>query len=270
MSSQVLPKQQDSALDSWIRLIRGYASVTRAMSAELVAEHGLTINDYEALLHLSQAEEGRMRRVDLAGLLLLTASGVTRLLDGLEAAGLVERASCARDRRVTYAVLTDAGRTRAAPGLGVTRRRRPGVLRGALQRTRSSSSSRACSVGFPAPPTRATKPARRLAAAAAHSLELLPRLVVERVAEMMRRLLAVRDGFHLADEGCGRALLNLLTRRAAHRAVGGDEADDLGGPVLGGESLEHRVGVLRVTHLERAVRLVRPGAVEDEVARARP
>ena len=112
MSSQVLLKQQDSALDSWIRLIRGHASVTRAMSAELVAEHGLTINDYEALLHLSQAEEGQMRRVDLAGLLLLTASGVTRLLDGLEAAGLVERASCARDRRVTYAVLTDAGRTR--------------------------------------------------------------------------------------------------------------------------------------------------------------
>jgi DNA-binding MarR family transcriptional regulator len=107
-----LTQQQDSALDSWIRLIRGYASVTRAMSAELEAEHGLTINDYEALLHLSRAEEGRMRRVDLAGLLLLTASGVTRLLDGLEASGLVERASCASDRRVTYAVLTDAGRTR--------------------------------------------------------------------------------------------------------------------------------------------------------------
>ena len=60
MSSQVLTKQQDFALDSWIRLIRGYASATRAMSAELVVEHGLTINDYEALLHLSKAEEGRM------------------------------------------------------------------------------------------------------------------------------------------------------------------------------------------------------------------
>ena len=112
MSSQVLLQQQDSALDSWIRLIRGYASVTRAMSAELEADHGLTINDYEALLHLSRAEGGRMRRVDLAGLLLLTASGVTRLLDGLEATGLVERAACASDRRVTYAVLTDAGRAR--------------------------------------------------------------------------------------------------------------------------------------------------------------
>ena len=82
------------------------------MSAQLVAEHGLTINDYECLLHLAQADKGRMRRIDLAERLILTPSGVTRLLDGLEAAGLVERASCASDRRVTYAVLTEAGRTR--------------------------------------------------------------------------------------------------------------------------------------------------------------
>ena len=112
MSSQVLSQQQDSALDSWIRLIRGHASVTRTISAQLVAEHGLTINDYEALLHLAKAEDGRMRRVDLAEQLILTASGVTRLLDGLEAGGLVERASCASDRRVAYAVLTESGRTK--------------------------------------------------------------------------------------------------------------------------------------------------------------
>ena len=94
------------------RLIRAHASLTRELSARLITEHGLTINDYEALLHLSRAEGGRMRGVDLAGELLVTASGVTRLLDGLETAGLVERASCASDRRVAYAVLTDAGRTR--------------------------------------------------------------------------------------------------------------------------------------------------------------
>jgi MarR family transcriptional regulator, 2-MHQ and catechol-resistance regulon repressor len=73
-------------------------------------EHGLTINDFEALLHLSRADGGRMRRVDLAEGLLLTASGVTRLLDGLEAAGYVERAACDSDRRVVYAVITDKGR----------------------------------------------------------------------------------------------------------------------------------------------------------------
>ncbi len=88
--------------------------MTRAMNADLLNEHGLTINDFEALMHLSRAEDGRMRRVDLAEGLLLTASGVTRLLDGLEAAGYVERAACASDRRVVYAVITDAGREKLA------------------------------------------------------------------------------------------------------------------------------------------------------------
>jgi DNA-binding MarR family transcriptional regulator len=84
------------------------------LSAQLVADHGLTINDLEALLRLAHAEDRRLRRVDLAEALLLTASGVTRLLDGLESAGFVERATCASDRRVVYAVLTDAGRAKLA------------------------------------------------------------------------------------------------------------------------------------------------------------
>jgi DNA-binding MarR family transcriptional regulator len=79
------------------------------LSAQLQAEHGLTINDYEALLLLSREEGRRMKRVDLSRALLLTPSGVTRLLEGLERAGLVERAECAVDRRITYAQLTTAG-----------------------------------------------------------------------------------------------------------------------------------------------------------------
>lgn len=108
MPSQVL-REQASAVEVFVRLMRGHATVTRALSAQLVADHGLTLNDYEALLHLARADERRMRRVDLAERLLVTASGVTRLLDGLEQAGYVDRDSCASDRRVTYAVLTDAG-----------------------------------------------------------------------------------------------------------------------------------------------------------------
>jgi DNA-binding MarR family transcriptional regulator len=96
-------------VEVFVRLLRGHAAVTRELNAQLVADHGLTINDYEALLHLARAEERRMRRIDLAERLILTASGVTRLLDGLEQAGYVDRDSCASDRRVTYAVLTDAG-----------------------------------------------------------------------------------------------------------------------------------------------------------------
>jgi DNA-binding MarR family transcriptional regulator len=111
LSRQVLTSQ-DSALAAFARLLRGHAATTRALSAELVAEHGLTISDYECLFHLSKAEGGRMRRVDLAEQLVLTASGVTRLLDGLEHAGLVRRASCESDRRVVYAELTDEGRGR--------------------------------------------------------------------------------------------------------------------------------------------------------------
>jgi DNA-binding MarR family transcriptional regulator len=95
---------------AWVRLLRAYAAARRVLSAQLEAEHGLTVNDFEALLRLAQAEDGRMRRVDLADELLLTASGVTRLLEGLEAEGFVERASCATDRRVVYAVITEAGR----------------------------------------------------------------------------------------------------------------------------------------------------------------
>ena len=96
-------------MESFIRLVRGHAAVTRAMNARLVADHGLSINQYEALLHLARADDRRMRRVDLADRLVLTASGVTRMLDGLEQAGYVDRDACASDRRVTYAVLTESG-----------------------------------------------------------------------------------------------------------------------------------------------------------------
>jgi DNA-binding MarR family transcriptional regulator len=102
-------REQASAVEVFVRLLRGHAAVTREMNAQLVSDHGLTINDYEALLHLARADERRMRRVDLAERLILTASGVTRLLDGLEQAGYVDRDSCESDRRVTYAVLSDAG-----------------------------------------------------------------------------------------------------------------------------------------------------------------
>ena len=90
-------------------LLRGHAALTRALNAELVTDHGLTLNDYEVLLRLSRAPERKMRRVDLAEQVLLTASGITRLLDGLQASGYVDKAACSSDARVTYAVLTDAG-----------------------------------------------------------------------------------------------------------------------------------------------------------------
>ena len=103
---------QPPALVAWARLLRGYTALARTFSAQLLAEHSLTINDYEALLVLAHAEGRRMRRTDLAQSLQLTASGITRLLDGLERAGLVCKAQCASDARVAYAVLTAGGETR--------------------------------------------------------------------------------------------------------------------------------------------------------------
>lgn len=93
-------------------LLRAHASTTRRFNAELVASHGLTLNDYEVLLHLYRADGHRLRRVDLAERVMLTPSGITRLLEGLERCGYVERASCEADARVSYAQLTDAGETK--------------------------------------------------------------------------------------------------------------------------------------------------------------
>ena len=101
-------------LAAWGGFLRAHAAVTRQLNADLVNEHGLTISDYEVLLHLSRAEDGRLRRVDLVERVLLTASGITRLLDGLERAGYVCKAPCASDARVVYAELTNEGRQKLA------------------------------------------------------------------------------------------------------------------------------------------------------------
>ena len=95
-----------------MRLVRASFAVTRELSAQLSADHGLSLNAYEALLLLARAPESRMRRIDLANSLLLTAGGVTRLLDGLERCGFVARDESPTDRRVSYAVLTRAGRNK--------------------------------------------------------------------------------------------------------------------------------------------------------------
>jgi DNA-binding MarR family transcriptional regulator len=97
-------------LAAWITFIRSHSAITRELSAQLQREHGLTLNDYEVLLVLSHSEDGMMRRVDLAETVLLTASGITRLLEGLERSGYVCKHACASDARVSYAKLTDEGR----------------------------------------------------------------------------------------------------------------------------------------------------------------
>ena len=99
-------------LTGWVTFLRAHAAITRELSVQLQREHGLTLNDYEVLLHLARADGSMMRRVDLAQSVLLSASGITRLLEGLERTGLVEKHACKSDGRVSYAKLTDAGHAR--------------------------------------------------------------------------------------------------------------------------------------------------------------
>jgi DNA-binding MarR family transcriptional regulator len=111
LPSQVLSAQLtvEPYLEAWIRFLRAHASLTRQLSARLEADHGLTLNDYDCLVQLAYAPERSLRRVDLARSVLLSPSGITRLLDGLEREGWVEKRSCDSDARVTYAHLTEAG-----------------------------------------------------------------------------------------------------------------------------------------------------------------
>jgi DNA-binding MarR family transcriptional regulator len=112
MSTDLATGRDDQAISVWVRLLRAHAELSLEFNRALNAEHGLTVNDYEVLLQLAHAENDRMRRVDLAEEVRLTASGMTRLLDGLQHSGYVEKAECPEDGRVTYAVLTDAGRAK--------------------------------------------------------------------------------------------------------------------------------------------------------------
>jgi DNA-binding MarR family transcriptional regulator len=107
LSTQVLTPQ--GTFQAWTRFLRAHAAITRQLSARLESEHGLTLSDFDVLAQLYLAPERTLRRIDLARQVLLTASGITRLLDGLERAGWVAKARCDTDARVTYAVLTDDG-----------------------------------------------------------------------------------------------------------------------------------------------------------------
>jgi DNA-binding MarR family transcriptional regulator len=102
----------DTGLQAFIRLLRAHAAVTRELSARLEAKHGLTLSDFDVLVQLYYAPERALRRIDLARSVLLTASGITRLLGGLEREGWVEKRACASDARVTYAALTEEGARR--------------------------------------------------------------------------------------------------------------------------------------------------------------
>src|SRR4051812_13864432 len=106
---QQLTSETSPAVRTLGHLLGAHATLTRQLSAQLVEQHGLTMSEYEVLFLLSREPDQAMRRIDLSREVRLSPSGITRMLDRLEATGMVEKGSCASDARVTYAVLTEAG-----------------------------------------------------------------------------------------------------------------------------------------------------------------
>ena len=94
---------------AWRSFIETIGDLTNALERDLAVD-GLNLGDYQVLVYLSEAEERAMRMCDLAGVLQLSPSGLTRRLDGLVKGGLVTRRPSALDGRVMMAVLTDQGR----------------------------------------------------------------------------------------------------------------------------------------------------------------
>ena len=102
-------EQLTTATDFCLRLARAHAVLVRRYDNALGSQHGISFSDFQLLNHLARAPGGKLRRVDLAERVGLTASGVTRTLLPLEKIGLVTRESDPRDARVGYAVVTGAG-----------------------------------------------------------------------------------------------------------------------------------------------------------------
>jgi DNA-binding MarR family transcriptional regulator len=102
-------KLTERELRAWRGMLRVHAALTKALDAQLEAQHGLPLTSYEVLMYLADAPGRKMRMSELAETILLSRSGLTRLVDRLERDGLICRESCDHDARGAFAKLTDAG-----------------------------------------------------------------------------------------------------------------------------------------------------------------
>jgi DNA-binding MarR family transcriptional regulator len=112
----------DEALRAWAAFLRYHAWVTDVLQEELETEVGMPLTWYDVLVQLEAAPDHRLRMQELACAVVLSKSGLTRLVDRLERAGLVERMSCPSDRRGTFAEITPAGRKQLKAARPVHRR----------------------------------------------------------------------------------------------------------------------------------------------------
>ena len=106
-------------MSAWRSFLEAHSAVIKVLESELMEDQGLSLTWYDVLTHLSEATEFRLQHQALAGSLLLSRSGVTRLVDRMAEAGLVRREASPEDRRASYVVMTPQGRDvldRASPG----------------------------------------------------------------------------------------------------------------------------------------------------------
>ena len=108
-------------LDAWRGFLRAHAEVVRELDEELTARHGLPLSSYDVLVQLSEAPEGRLRMSNLADAVLLSRSGLSRLVTRLVAQGLIERVECKNDARGSFAAITEAGLARLEEARGTHR-----------------------------------------------------------------------------------------------------------------------------------------------------
>jgi DNA-binding MarR family transcriptional regulator len=105
-------KLTELELDAWRNFLRVHAVLTRELDEELRRAHGLPLTSYDVLVNLESAPDRQMRMSELADAVLLSRSGLTRLVERLERDGLLSRADCPGDARGSFAVLTKTGRAR--------------------------------------------------------------------------------------------------------------------------------------------------------------
>lgn len=141
----------EDVIDLWAALMGAHQAVSGKLAGVLEDEHDLSLAGYEVIARLANAPDERLRMQDLAAQILISKSGLTRLCDRLEHAGLIARAACPSDRRGTFAVLTPEGKRRyrrAAPAFSEAVQERFAahlsaaerkVLRAALRRLAHSS-----------------------------------------------------------------------------------------------------------------------------------
>jgi DNA-binding MarR family transcriptional regulator len=101
----------EEELAAWRGLLRAHSELVRTLDAELAREHDMPLSTYEVLLYLNDSDGGRMRMSELADSVLLSRSGLTRLVDRLERDGLLRRERCESDARGLFAEITDEGRS---------------------------------------------------------------------------------------------------------------------------------------------------------------